>query len=45
MKKGELLAVFLAVAVFSAIGYSLFRKQELFAVYDEKGNLISTQQA
>lgn len=45
MKTGEILAAFLVVTVISVAVYSLIRKKELFTVYDEQGNPISTQVA
>jgi hypothetical protein len=45
MKTGEILAAFVVATVISVAVYSLVRKKEVFAVYDEQGNLISTQVA
>lgn len=43
MKKGELLSVFVAVAVIAGIAFAVFRKKDRFSVYDDKGNLVDTQ--
>jgi hypothetical protein len=45
MKTGDILAAFIVATVISVAVYSLFRKKQIFAVYDEQGNLISTQAA
>lgn len=45
MKSGEIIAVFLVAAVLAGVSYALFRKRDTFLVYDEQGNLVSTQRA
>tara|TARA_R110000751_G_scaffold42949_5_gene99367 strand:- start:2844 stop:2987 length:144 start_codon:yes stop_codon:yes gene_type:complete len=45
MKTGELVAVFLVAVVLAGVSYALFRKRDAFAVYDEQGNLVSTEMA
>jgi hypothetical protein len=43
MKTGEVIAVFIVATILSVAVYSIARKKEAFAVYDEQGNLVATQ--
>lgn len=45
MKTGEIIAVFVVATAIATVGYTLLRKRETFLVYDEKGNLVESQQA